>query len=331
MLETIFQQSLALTTWLQSLGDWLFPIMHFFTFLGTQDFYMLVLPVFIWAFDYPLGYRLGVMLLTTAGINDLAKMVFRQPRPYWIKPDALKINSPAGGYGVPSGHSQTPLSVFGLLAVHYKKRWLTITVIFVVFMIGFSRIFLGEHFTIDVLSGWAIGGLVLFSFVKLEGRVRAWFAGKTLAVKSLAVFGFALGFILLTAVVVAIPAGYQVPQAWIDNALIAFPEEPIDPLKLSNVITSMATLFGFSVGYFWVQERGGFNANTGNLAIRAARFVIGLVGVVIFWMGLGAVFPDGANLLSWSLRFFRYALVGLWISGLAPMLFIRLKLGQKQP
>lgn len=330
MLETIFQQSLELTAWLQGLGDWLYPVMHFFTFLGTENFYMLVLPVFLWAVDYALGYRLGVMLLLTSGINDLAKMVFRQPRPYWVKPDALKFNDPSAGFGIPSGHSQTPLSIFGLLAATYKKLWLTITVIFVVFMIGLSRIFLGEHFTIDVLSGWAMGGLVLFGFIKLEPRVRACFTDKTISTKLLTVLGFALAFILLAALVVSIPAGYQLPQEWVDNALAAFPEAPIKPLTIKNAITSMATLFGLSAGYFWIEQRGGFNAASESWIKRLLRFPIGLVGVVIFWMGLGAIFPDDPLVLGWVLRFFRYALVGFWISGAAPYLFMAFNLGRPQ-
>lgn len=328
MFESVLQLSLEFTAWLQGLGAWLQPVMEFFTFLGTEDFYLLFMPIILWLFDYYLAFRVGVMLLLTAGINDLAKMIFRQPRPYWLNPEISKASSPSGGYGIPSGHSQTPLSVFGLLAVTFKKRWFTLVATFFVFMIGFSRIYLAEHFITDVLGGWLMGGLVLYSFVKLEPSVRAWFSGKPFAVKSLAVFGYSVGFILLTAVVIAFPNGYQLPQAWVDNALVANPEEPINPLNLSNVITSMATLFGFSMGYFWTESRGGFNAATESWWRRALRFVIGLVGVVIFWMGLGAIFPDDPNLLGWVLRFLRYSLVGFWLTGLAPYLFLRFGLAQ---
>ena len=51
-----------------------------------------------------------------------------------------------------------------------------------------------------------------------------------------------------------------------------------------------------------------------------------MVGVLIFWYGLGAIFPREATLLSYSLRYFRYVLVGLWISALAPLTFQRLRL-----
>jgi len=329
MLETIFQQSIDLTFWLQSLGEWLDPVMHFFTFLGNEEFYLFVMPVFLWVLDYRLGFKLGVMLLVTTGINDLAKMIFRMPRPYWVDPRAGKVAAaPAGGFGLPSGHSQTPLSIFGLLAVEFKKRWVTILMIFVIFMIGLSRIFLGEHFFIDVLAGWTLGGIVLFGFVKLAPAVSKWFSEKPFGTKIGTVFAYSLVMILVAAAVIAIPQGYKLPQEWVENAFMAYPNEDLDPMKLSNAITSAATLFGLALGYFWLDGQGGFNANSGKWWQRALRFLIGLVGVAIFWMGLGEVFPDGQNLISWALRYLRYGLVGLWISGIAPWIFIKLKLGK---
>ena len=330
MLDTIFQQSISLTMWLQSLGDWLDPVMHFFTFLGNEEFYLFVMPVFLWVIDYRLGFRLGVMLLLTTGINDLGKLTFRMPRPYWVSPEVGNVSSPAGGYGLPSGHSQTPISVFGLLAAHFRKGWLTAVVIFVVFMIGLSRIYLGEHFYIDVLAGWTLGLIVLYAFLKLEPKVRDWFAGKSMGVKAGAAFAVSVVFILIGAVIIAIPAGYEVPAEWLQNAAAAYPEEPIEPLKLSNVITSAATLFGLCMGFFWLQEQGGFDANTGAWWQRALRFLIGLVGVAVLWMGLGEVFPDGEHLVSWLLRYLRYGLVGVWISGLSPWIYVRLGLGAKE-
>ena len=330
MLENLFQLSIDLTFWLQSLGEWLNPVMQFFTFLGNEEFYLFVMPVFIWLLDYTLGFKLGVMLLLTSGVNDLAKLTFRLPRPYWVNPDAARFSSPAGGYGLPSGHSQTSLSIFGLLAAEFKKRWLTGVVVFVIFMIGLSRIYLGEHFFIDVLGGWTLGSIVLWLFVKFSPAVSKWFKSRSLVGKMGAVFAYSLGIILIGALVIAIPQGYTIPQDWLVNAQQAYPDEPIEPQKLSNLITSAATLFGLSLGNFWISEKGGFKANSGTWWHQGLRFLLGLIGVAIFWMGLGEIFPDHENLVSWTLRYFRYGLVGLWISGIAPLVFIKLGLGQKE-
>lgn len=56
-------------------------------------------------------------------------------------------------------------------------------------------------------------------------------------------------------------------------------------------------------------------------------FIIGPAGILILWMGLGEVFPRGDDgILVYSLRFIRYALVGWWVTGGAPWVFIRFKI-----
>ena len=59
---------------------------------------------------------------------------------------------------------------------------------------------------------------------------------------------------------------------------------------------------------------------------RALRFVVGLIGVLILWRGLGLVFPDNNDLISYLLRYIRYTFVGFWIAAGAPWLFFRFKL-----
>jgi hypothetical protein len=56
------------------------------------------------------------------------------------------------------------------------------------------------------------------------------------------------------------------------------------------------------------------------------RYVVGVIGVLILWMGLGQVFPDDANWISYLLRFLRYTLVGFWVTAGAPWLFFHFKL-----
>jgi hypothetical protein len=62
---------------------------------------------------------------------------------------------------------------------------------------------------------------------------------------------------------------------------------------------------------------------------RALRYVVGVIGVLVFWYGLGAVLPRGESLIPFMLRFVRYALVGAWISAGAPRLFEKLQLTDK--
>lgn len=59
-------------TWViafQSVGDWLIAPMRFFSFLGTEEFYILILPILYWCLDSNLGIRVGVIMLFSSGLN----------------------------------------------------------------------------------------------------------------------------------------------------------------------------------------------------------------------------------------------------------------------
>jgi len=326
-MDAIYSQSLELTYWLQSLGDWLKPVMEFFTFVGEEQFYLLISPILVWLIDYRLGFRVGVILLLTSGFNELLKLSFRQPRPYWLDPDAAAASSPPVGYSLPSGHSQNSASIFGLLAVALKRKWFTALMVFTIFMIGLSRIYLGVHTYFDVLTGWLVGGVVLLAYVKLESAVQRWFSSKSLGEKVGAVFLYSLLVILVGAAMITAAGDYQMPHEWSANAHIAYPKEPFEsPFNLNSTVTGAAILFGLAVGYFWVQEAGGFKADSGSWWQMILRLMIGVAGVVVLYMGLGQILPDDHDLISYLLRYLRYGLVGFWISGIAPRLFIRTKL-----
>ena len=120
--------------------------------------------------------------------------------------------------------------------------------------------------------------------------------------------------------------GYTFPVEWTDNALRA--GSLPDPVSREGFVTSAGTLFGLMVGVAWLASRGGYQA-TGPVGKRAIRYVIGLIGVLLFWKGLDVVFPSGGDLVGVFFRYFRYFLVGLWISAGAPYLFFHFKLADK--
>ena len=327
MLTDLSELSINLIQTLQALGDWLIAPMKFFTFLGVEEFYLLVMPVLVWAVDYSLGLRMGVMLLLSSGFNDILKMSFHQPRPYWYSAEVKNLDQPWTGFGIPSGHSMTPVSTYGLLATALKRNWAKVVIWLVIFLIGFSRIVLGVHFLQDVLAGWAFGFILLRLFLRYEERVKSWFNTKSIGARLGTIFVISIGLIFLGALIVFLAGDFTIPQTWKANA--AHPaDEPIDPFNLDSLITSAATLFGLVSGSVWLGSRGGFN-DEGEVWKRLTRFLVGLVGVLLLWKGLGSIFPGDADLLSYTLRYLRYALIGFWISGLAPALFMKFGLAKE--
>ena len=310
---------------IQSLGDWLRAPMQFFTSLGYQNFYLLILPLLYWCVDARLGLRVGLILITSSGINDLFKLAFAGPRPYWVSA-LVKPFSAESSFGVPSGHAQHAVSVWGMMALYLRKSWALIVAIALMFLIGFSRIYLGVHFPHDVILGWLIGAVLLALFLRLWDPVSARIQKMTLSGQIFLAFIVSMFIVSIGAFLVNGLSGYQLPEEWIANALRAGGGAP-DPVSMERILTSGGLLFGLASGAAWIMSIGGFQAE-GSIVQRALRYFIGLVGVVILWMGLGAVFPRQEEIISYSLWYVRHALVGFWVSGGAPWLFFRFKLSQ---
>ena len=330
MLEYLLSISVDLIHTLQTQAEWLTPIMKFFTFLGNEEFFLLVMPVFLWAVDYNSGVRLGIIMLLSGSINTIAKFSFHQPRPYWISGSVKNLSHPMVSFGLPSGHSQNAASGFGLMATMTKRKWLSWVLVFVILMVAFSRLFLGVHSLADIFLGLLLGAILLWLFLKFEEKVKIYFAGLPVISRVILAFFVAVGLIFVAIGISLLLKDFTLPQNWVDNAYLTHPEEELNPFSINGVITTSAAFFGVVLGSIWINETGGFKAQAGTWWQRILRFALGLVGVLILWMGLGAVFPRNNDLISYALRFLRYTLIGFWASGLAPFLFIQLKIGQRE-
>ena len=165
---------------IQGLGDWLVAPMRFFTFLGSEDFFFLILPAIYWCIDSALGLRIGYILIISNGLSFIFKLAFAGPRPYWINPQVQALTYESS-FGVPSGHAQNAVSIWGLMAHRIGKSWAYALGFGIALLIGFSRLVLGMHFPHDVLAGWLIGGVLLWTFARLWHPVSAWLGRQTFA------------------------------------------------------------------------------------------------------------------------------------------------------
>lgn len=327
-MQTIFEAGIRLILLLQSLGDWLTGPMKFFTALGNEEFYLLIAPILFWCIDARLGLRMGLLLMISGGLNDVLKVLTHQPRPYWIDTRVRALSSETS-LGIPSGHSQNAAAVWGILAARLKGWGAWAAGIGVIFLIGLSRVYLGVHFPSDVLAGWLIGALILLAFLRLEAPIQSWLASLSLSGKLLAALAGSMGLILLGILARLSLGSWTVPVEWVQNASAATGlPDPIHPLASSGMVANAGVLLGLSAGAILVSLEGGFDTG-GPIWKRALRFLIGLAGVLIVWRGLGAILPTGEDPLALAFRYLRYTLIGVWVTGLAPLLFLRMKLADK--
>lgn len=324
-MDMLVEMGIDLIIAIQALGSWLELPMQFFTFLGHENFFFIVLPLFYWSLDAGLGLRIALILSTSNYFNAIFKLVFAAPRPYWVSAEVLPTSLETS-FGIPSGHAQNSAALWGVAAAWVGRRWAWIAALMLILLIGFSRLYIGMHFLHDVLFGWLIGFVLLFLFLKFWDPVAAWLKTQTLTQQIGIAFMISILMIALGVWNTARLDEYVFPVEWTDNALRAGPLP--DPISIEGIFTSAGSLFGLAAGAAWIASRGGY-PTAGPVEKRALRYVVGVIGIMILWFGLGEVFPRGEMVIPLALRYIRYALVGLWITAGAPWLFFRFKLAEQ--
>jgi membrane-associated phospholipid phosphatase len=324
-MDIVHEIGIQIVLFFQGLGTWLIMPMKLLSFLGKEEFFLLLAPALYWCIDSQAGLRVGLLLMISGSVNSFFKLLFFRPRPYWVDP-AVKAYGTETSFGIPSGHAQNSTAVWGGLAVSLKKKWLWVTAIVLIVLIGLSRIYNGVHFPTDVLVGWLIGTTVLAVYLKLEPRVKHWTDPFPPFQKAALAFAFSLILILLGLVVRVSLANWELPAEWVANAQAATPDaEPINPTDISGLVSNSAVLFGLCLGAIYIARYGGFKAQGKGIQL-VLRYLIGTAGILILWACLRVIFPGGEDVLSQVLRYLRYGLVGFWVSGGAPWVFKKLKL-----
>ncbi|HJS30322.1 MAG TPA: phosphatase PAP2 family protein, partial [Anaerolineales bacterium] len=219
----------------------------------------------------------------------------------------------------------------GLAGVFLQNQLAWIVILASIFLIGLSRVFLGVHFPSDVLAGWWIGALFLFAVLTLY-RGRRGIGRKSSPL--LATLRFLLiGSLLLLAgfAILAIldRAGWQVPEIWIENAGTAFPHlDPINPLRLEEIAIASGAYVGFAAGGWWLNHARRYSSQ-GSTWQRFLRYLIGMAGMAILYLVTRAALPEASSEVLAVLHFVQFVLIGIWISALAPVVFMRLGLAEE--
>jgi hypothetical protein len=300
------------------------PIWVAITFLGDETFYLLFMPLIYWCVDALVGLRISVMLLLSGFSNGFLKLIFKSPRPYWVS-DKITAGAEHNSFGLPSGHAMNSAAVWGWTAREMGKTWAKWVMGILVFLIGFSRIVLGVHFISDVFLGWLVGLLLIWLFARNLDSL-----GKTLqkmpltSLLALALLSSGL-MVLLPALTKVVSSSWQPAADWVARA------GAIDPMNLEFSLTLAGLWFGMLGGFaILMHQRGILQSNQGDWQ-KVARYFIGLIGVVVLYAGLGALFPDDMSLIGMILRYLRYTLIGLWIAWGSPILFEKIGIGVIKP
>ena len=323
-MENWYRPGVEASRWLQAHFPGLQGLMAFVSELGRFEFYLALLPLVYWCVHKRAGRELAYVLAVSELVNRLLKHALRGPRPFWMDP-AL-VSGDEAGYGVPSGHAQSAAVFYLGLALWVRRRWAWLAAIPAALLMGLSRVFLGDHFLHDVLAGLCVGGLLLAGYAAWRRRQHARPpAGVFAAHPVLAAVGVPLAF---AAVYLALQAILGRPDPYI--AWQRFLPEA-ERTSREDMATALGTVLGLGLGFALESRRVRFLVD-GSAGRRIARYLVGMLVTLVLWRGLGALFSGAEPFgLALALRLLRYAVVGLWVSYYAPLMFVRLRLSTPEP
>jgi membrane-associated phospholipid phosphatase len=305
----------------QNAAPFLAPLMIAASFLGQPEFYLLAIPLIVWCYDRSLGIRLLVLIPLSTVINAAAKYLFHSPRPYWVSGE-VKALAYEPTFGNPSAHAQNTLVFFGYIGAALKKKWVMAACVAVILLVGFARIFLAVHFITDVLTGWAIGLIILLVFLQYETPVARWLETNADWMNISLALGASLVLVAAAWLCVAGTESWVIPGEWPAMAF-AHTGVPIDPLSLKDSLLSAGLLFGSAAGAVVCSRYFPYRPS-GSPARKIARYIIGIVVLGLLWVALGAITPAGGYGAG-IMNYLRAAVVGAWITLGAPVLFIKLR------
>ena len=155
------------------ISDFTTPIAKFITNFGGAIFLIiLTIALFIVIKNKKVGLSIIINLVVITVLNQILKHILQRPRP-----TEFRIIEETG-YSFPSGHSMVSMAFYGyLIYLIYKYvknknvKWISIVLLSILICsIGISRIYLGVHYTSDVLGGFLISVSYLVVYTLIVNR-----------------------------------------------------------------------------------------------------------------------------------------------------------------
>ncbi|MCF7953417.1 MAG: phosphatase PAP2 family protein [Spirochaetales bacterium] len=252
------------------------------TMLGEVTLYIVILTAVYWCFSKEYGAEMTFTLLFSGLVNSSLKLAFHTQRPIGIEGIASLREHTATGYSFPSGHTQSAASFWFFLMLTQKRLWTYLIGGVLMFLVAFSRLYLGVHWPMDV-----VGGILFALFSVYLGR---WL--------------FRIGFSDGNSRTRLIP-----PAFGIVLLPLVFIIQDENLTKVGGMM--IGALYGLLVERRWI-----LSVIPKETVKRILRFIIGIIILLLIKEAGKLILPPS----NWA-DTIRYILIGFWAAAGAPWFF----------
>lgn len=275
-------------------SDFFTSIARILTFLGNEEFYFIIIPFVYWTLSRRIGFSLFYMFLLSAFINSFIKISMAIPRP-------------VGTEGIQS------------LFVESAE--------------------VGSHYPNDAFpSGHAQGSSALWTYLALIVRHPVFTVFAIVLILAISIsrlytglhwpsdvlVGLILGITIAVSGYFIFTRFHKIPVPVIVLAAVLFPAGMMFLLPATEGFQYGGILIGATLGflfhYFWLPD-----LSETSWPRRIFAFIIGIAITFSLQTGLKIILPE--SLLFEALR---YGILGIWITYLAPALFLFLRLNRQK-
>lgn len=270
------------------------------TELGFELIALGAICIIFWCINKNFGYKMGFAYFASGMLIQGLKITFRVPRPWVREPGFTTVGNAmedATGFSFPSGHTQSATTLFGSLAFNFKKSWAKVICVVLFLLVGFSRNYLGVHYSSDVIVSMILSLLCVIIFGKVFEKIENNKKYDLLVAIILAVISVAVMVYALTLE---------------SMGVITEPKYALDCCK-----TGGAGL-GFAIGWFIERKWINFSVETKKIWHQIVKVAVGIGIALLFKEIPKMVFGDTA-----IVGMIRYMFVTLWVVGVFPLIVKR--------
>jgi membrane-associated phospholipid phosphatase len=152
-----------------------------YTFIGDGIFALCLIALMFFYFKRnKCGFALLYSFLISGLAAQIIKNLVNSPRPKLYFEAGTYLNfidgvTHSGSNSFPSGHAATAFAIATVLVLMMKNKNLQLLILMAAALVGYSRIYLAQHFLPDVIIGALLGtasGIISFYLVQNRGTIK---------------------------------------------------------------------------------------------------------------------------------------------------------------